>query len=670
VRLAAITALLLGIALLAGSVALGEHDSTQRQVAVDHALRRAVDVELSQLAEYFGRARAIDLITARNPAFRAFYAEPGSREAKVRARVPAVRGAEDALVYLERLYPDGIGEACFIDRGGAENARAVKGHRASFAMLSKDESRNPFFAPTFRLRPGQVYQAKPYVSPDTQEWVISNSTPLPGSGYPAKAIVHYEITVESLRREAAASAGDARILVVDSHTGRVILDTTRPQERGMPLGEPDDHRFVPLVGTFAGAGIRTLGSSRAAFRHLPRGANNQNDWVVVAERPQPAALVGGVGWAAIGMAAAALALLAFAGFSFRSSRRTLHRAAHTDALTGLANRRRLMLDLEQACASATAEAPYALVLYDLDGFKNYNDLFGHLPGDALLRRLGHKLEAAIGRAGTAYRLGGDEFCVLAPLTAAMTADAVCALGAEALAETGEGFAVSSSFGVILVPQEGRAPSDVLATVDTRMYAAKQGGRRSVARQTTDILVRVQHECSRELGPHASGVGELAARVGEALGLAADRVGRLRLAAELHDIGKIAIPSAILDKPGPLDDDEWNLMREHTLIGERMLSVAPAMRDVASIVRWSHERVDGTGYPDGLAGDELPLEARIVAAADAYAAMTSDRAYRPARPHEVAAAELRRSAGTQLDPVVVETLLAVLAAETADLPRAA
>jgi HD-GYP domain-containing protein (c-di-GMP phosphodiesterase class II) len=229
---------------------------------------------------------------------------------------------------------------------------------------------------------------------------------------------------------------------------------------------------------------------------------------------------------------------------------------------------------------------------------------------------------------------------------------------------GEGFAVSSSFGVILVPEEGRAPTEVLGAVDTRMYAAKQGGRRSAARQTTDVLVRVQHERSRELGPHASGVGELSARVGEALGLPVDRVHRLRLAAELHDIGKMAIPDAILDKPGPLDADEWRLLREHTLIGERMLSVAPAMGDVAAIVRASHERVDGTGYPDGLAGDEVPLEARIVAAADAYSAMTSERAYRRAVSHEGALAELRRCAGTQLDPVVVEALAAVVAADAA------
>src|SRR4051794_25886717 len=191
VRSASFLALVLGVALLAASVGVAERDRTQRAAAVDHALRGAVDVEKSQLAEYFSRARSIDLITARNPAFRDFYAAPGDRVAKLQSRGHALRGAEEALVYLERLYPGRIGEACFIDLGGAENARAVRGFRAGLAMLSTSERRNPFFAPTFRLHAGEVYQARPYVSPDTQEWVISNSTPLPGTGYPAKAIVHF-----------------------------------------------------------------------------------------------------------------------------------------------------------------------------------------------------------------------------------------------------------------------------------------------------------------------------------------------------------------------------------------------------------------------------------------------------------------------------------------------
>jgi len=152
------------------------------------------------------------------------------------------------------------------------------------------------------------------------------------------------------------------------------------------------------------------------------------------------------------------------------------------------------------------------------------------------------------------------------------------------------------------------------------------------------------------------VGELAVAVGRRLGLDERALRLLRQAGELHDIGKIAIPATILDKPGRLSDDEWALMREHTLIGERILAAAPALRDVAAVVRSSHERFDGTGYPDGLAGDAIPLEARIVFAADALCAMTSDRPYHTPRSLEGAIDELRRHRGDQFDPAVVDVLV--------------
>ena len=138
-----------------------------------------------------------------------------------------------------------------------------------------------------------------------------------------------------------------------------------------------------------------------------------------------------------------------------------------------------------------------------------------------------------------------------------------------------------------------------------------------------------------------------------------RVALVGQAAELHDIGKMAIPDAVLEKPGPLTDDEWVLIREHSIIGERMLSVSPALRDVAAIVRASHESYDGSGYLDNIVGQDIPLEARIIAATDAYGAMTSDRPYRSARTSETAVDELRRCAGRQFDPFVVEALISVL-----------
>jgi two-component system, cell cycle response regulator len=165
----------------------------------------------------------------------------------------------------------------------------------------------------------------------------------------------------------------------------------------------------------------------------------------------------------------------------------------------------------------------------------------------------------------------------------------------------------------------------------------------------------------ELGEHLDSVSELAGLVGSRLELAQDELTALVHAASLHDVGKIAVPDTILSKPGPLNDSEWQFIRQHTLIGERILSAAPALTDAARLVRASHERIDGTGYPDGLAGEEIPLGARIISVCDAFDAMTSPRPYR-ASPLSVegAIAELRGNAGTQFDPRVVEVFCDIVA----------
>jgi diguanylate cyclase (GGDEF)-like protein len=667
-RAAAFLALVMGVLLLAGGTALGVRQRSQTQLAVDHLLSNTADQDASRLQAYFERARSIALLTAHNPAFRDFYRQPGRRKTKVTAHGQILRQAEAALNYLEHLYPTSIGEACFIDRSGPENARYVRGVRAKLADLSPDESGNPFFDSTFRLHAGQVFQAKPYVSPDTHEWVISNATPVPGTGFPAAAIVHYEITVESFRREAAALAGRFEVVIVDAKTGRVVVDSRRPQRVGAQLGDPNDHRFLTLAQKETAAGSVTLDGHRGAYQRLQETQHNKNDWLVVAMDPQHApTLLASFGDAPLGMAAAGLLLFVLAGISLRGSRKALHAAAHTDALTGLRNRRQLIADLEAACGRAGEDERYALVLYDLDGFKNYNDSFGHLPGDALLRRLGQKLELAVTGWGTAYRLGGDEFCLLAPLRGREPAEGVAAMGADALHEEGEGFTISASYGAVLLPEEASSPSDLLATADLRMYAFKNNGRPSTARQTTDALVRAQHERSPALGPHVSEVAALAEAVGLRLGLPEHRLHRLRQTAELHDVGKMAIPDEVLNKPAPLTEDEWRLIREHTIVGERIVSAAPALGEVAKLVRATHESFDGSGYPDGLAGEDIPLEARIVNAADAYCAMTRKRPYRQAMSVEGAINELSRCAGSQFDPAVAD---AVIAAVRQDLTRLA
>lgn len=335
-----------------------------------------------------------------------------------------------------------------------------------------------------------------------------------------------------------------------------------------------------------------------------------------------------------------------------------HQARH-DALTALPNRRKLIEDLDLALADATPQRPLALLMLDLDGFKAYNDTFGHFAGDALLTRLGRRLEADLRAHGTSYRMGGDEFCVIA----AVPPDGIAALverARGALAERGEAFDITASCGAALLPQEARTSSDALRLADRLMYASKGGGTRaSAARQSANVLLQVLAERSPELGTHLDEVTQLCKAVGQALDLPEDQMSHLLHAASLHDVGKAAIPEAILDKPGPLDDDEWAYIRRHTIMGERILAAAPALASAAKLVRSSHERLDGHGYPDGLTGEQIPLGSRIIAACDAYDAMTADRPYRTAMSTEVALAELRACAGSQFDPAVVDALATVL-----------
>lgn len=335
-----------------------------------------------------------------------------------------------------------------------------------------------------------------------------------------------------------------------------------------------------------------------------------------------------------------------------------HMQALTDELTGLGNRRCFLRELESTLLAATPHEPHALVLFDLDGFKHFNDSFGHLAGDELLRTLAARLARAVGQAGRAYRLGGDEFCVLLGGDP-RTLDETLPRLEEALSIERDGLRIGCSYGVALLPQEADEVRAALSLADRRMYERKDAQRRSTRVQMRDLLLAALEEQQPQLVSHSTDVSELCRRVGESLGLSMAALDQLAHAAELHDIGKLAIPQAILDKPGPLTPDEWELMREHTLIGERILRRVPAFANVATIVRSTHERYDGGGYPDGLCADAIPLESRIVATCDAYDAMLADRPYRAGLSAEHAQEELRRCAGTQFDPAVVDAFLAAL-----------
>jgi diguanylate cyclase (GGDEF)-like protein len=339
--------------------------------------------------------------------------------------------------------------------------------------------------------------------------------------------------------------------------------------------------------------------------------------------------------------------------------------AVTDYLTGLGNRRKLMRELGRIVGE---EAAATVLVLDLDGFKAYNDRYGHVQGDLLLARLGDRLARAVDGEGEAYRLGGDEFCVVLP--GAQQLAERTAHAEAALAESGKGFEIACTSGWSLLPDEAATPSDALRVADARMYARKNARPGAAKRQAADLALGFISAQRPALERHVGTVARLAVRVGRELGLEPSELDDLARAAELHDVGKLAIPAGILEKPGPLDEEEARHIRRHTLVGERMLGAAPALAHVGRIVRSTHERFDGGGYPDGLAGEDIPLAARVIAVCDAYDAIVSARPYRSRRSSDEAAAEIERAAGTQFDPAVVRAFLEVVATfDAGDLRRA-
>ena len=357
-------------------------------------------------------------------------------------------------------------------------------------------------------------------------------------------------------------------------------------------------------------------------------------------------------------------------------------ANRTDPLTGLINRRAfeelLELELERA---ERGGRPMSVIVGDIDGFRHVNEQDGHAAGDAALQSIAGNALKWKRRIDVAARIGGEEFALLLPETdergAFIVAERLRRAAHRSFAEATVG--VKFSFGVATAPGHGGDPVELLRAADQAVAAAKDlGGDRTVI--YSDEVARALDEgthAGTELqlvtvialaeaidirdtgtGQHSHTVARYAELMARELGLDEERVERVRLAGVLHDIGKIGISDRVLTKPGPLDKTEWQEMYTHPEIGARLLS-RPEFHDLRAWILAHHERPDGIGYPYGLSGDDIPVEARILAVADAYEAMTADRVYRPALGAEGARAELQAGSGTQFDREVVSAFLRAL-----------
>ncbi len=367
--------------------------------------------------------------------------------------------------------------------------------------------------------------------------------------------------------------------------------------------------------------------------------------------------------------------------------------AVTDPLTGLPNHRALVTALEQELERAQRyHHPCAVLFVDLDHFKALNDGYGHAAGDAALRELGVVVRSCLRNIDIIGRWGGEEFLALLPETneeaALKTAERIRSAIAAHIFSAGGGMHLTSSLGVAVYPNHALDRSALVAAADLAMYVAKKLGRnqtRSASDPTTVSLEAEKRNGSREeaaltgavdsltmlleardsyTGEHTSDAALLALQLALALGLDTTEARMISLAGRLHDLGKVAIPDAILQKPAPLTEEEWKLMRTHPIIGADVVSRMPSLRVLAPIIRSHHERWDGHGYPDQLSGEAIPLGARIIAVVDAYSAMTTNRPYRKAHNPAWALRELQRCAGTQFDPQVVAALELMLSADLA------
>lgn len=358
--------------------------------------------------------------------------------------------------------------------------------------------------------------------------------------------------------------------------------------------------------------------------------------------------------------------------------------ALTDPLTGVYNRRFLESRLDDELRRARALGTSASVLFiDIDRFKWFNDTFGHEVGDRLLCRVADALRAQLRSVDVVARFGGDEFVVVLPETdragsavvAARLQESLLALTDAALPDDAS---LTVTIGAATYPEDGMRPAELLASADAAMLRGKRGGRNRIEifggerprsssaaqRRETTVVLRSLLAALEMRDPytarHSRAVAALASRIARRLGCDAEEVRLVGQAGLLHDVGKLHTPIEILRKPGPLDEHERMVMNQHAHLGAALAASQPAIRHLAPVVRASQEFFDGGGYPDGLAGEAIPLAARIIAVADAYHAMRSDRPYRAALGRDAAIAELARCAGTQFDPVVVHALIAVVA----------
>jgi diguanylate cyclase (GGDEF)-like protein/putative nucleotidyltransferase with HDIG domain len=633
--LAAGIALVLGVAALLGSVLLTVRHQEQQQVEIGQRLQVRSDMVAQSVAASVGRTRTVALVVS---------SERPLAETLLTHSARSTRAASAVLHRVWRAFDGSFYRARLLDRmrRTVASAGASTGAGPSARSLLSDVNGD--------LRDAKVVSGR----------VTSGGEPVAAAVAPVRdqhRLLGYLVIETHLL---VPPASDADIGVVEPSSGRQLL------------GRPAAAFEAPTPG----APMLRHGRM-VAVSPLP-GPRGSAPWLATAAVDAPSLGLDDVTAEAIVLAILGLAGLgAAAALVVRTQRSTevtlreANRRLSTDVLTGVLNRRGVT-------AHARSREWSGVLLVDVDHFKRVNDVHGHPAGDRALTAVAGAIAAAVGGAGRVGRWGGEEFIVLvddASRLRELGERVRAAVAAVPVALRGGGeLALTVSVGGAEADTDRL--EDVVGAADEALYAAKGGGRnclrlytelrpRELAPALADRLRaaddHVAAACADDaaLLAHSREVSTLAAKVAERLGLESERIAATRLAGLLHDLGKTAVPRAVLHKPGPLTPAERATMERHPEVGAGLVAATPGWAHVAELIRHHHERVDGTGYPDRLAGPTIPLESRILAAADAYSAMTTRRSYAPTRTPSQAEAELLRVAGSQLDGRVVDALLSVL-----------
>lgn len=339
----------------------------------------------------------------------------------------------------------------------------------------------------------------------------------------------------------------------------------------------------------------------------------------------------------------------------KKSEDTIKYLSSYDVLTGLYNRAKFVSELKRL--DSKESLPLSLIMCDVNGLKIANDAFGHKTGDKLLIKITGILKKASGKKGIVSRLGGDEFAILLPNTSKKDADAVSDKITKYCEEAeADPIKASISLGRVTKLSEEEDFDKLFDKAEDRMYRNKLLQDKSSRHSIVASLERSLQETDFETREHTARLQKLAVRLGQSIGLSKDNLDELSLLGSLHDIGKIAIPKSILTKPGALTQEEWEIIKKHSEIGYRIALSSVELIPIADCILTHHEKWNGTGYPKGLKGEEIPLLARIISIVDAYDVITNARSYKKPAAHEDALKEIEKCSGTHFDPYLVKEFI--------------